>query len=86
MSSEFELPPAVPSTTPLQDAVDHLGASGEGLDVTAIAGENQAPTISAGGWLDFGKRDQFGAGAAVQWAKGTWATIAKLTWRPGARK
>jgi hypothetical protein len=73
------------SDTPLRDAIDELGASGEGFDATVRAGSDRAPEVSAGGWFDFGKADRFGAGAAVQKTRDAWAAIAKVVWRPGRK-
>jgi hypothetical protein len=80
-----ELFPDRPTTTPIGSAVEQLGSSGEGFDLTAAAGKDQQPTLSAGGWWDFGKADRFGAGGAVQKTKAAWAAIAKFTWRPGKK-
>lgn len=74
------------TSTPLGDAIDRIGEGGEGFDLTVTAENDQKPTVSAGGWFDFGKRDQFGAGGAVQWAKDAWTAIGKFRWRPGGGK
>jgi hypothetical protein len=83
MSGEFERPPVPPSSsTPIGDALDRLGSGGEGLDVTVETGKDQKPSVSAGGWFDFGTRDQFGVGGAVQWMRDQWTAVGKFTWRP----
>jgi hypothetical protein len=71
--------------TPIGDAIDQLGSSGEGFDATVTAATNRKPEVSVGGWFDFGKADRFGVGGAVQKTKDAWAAIAKVTWRPGKR-
>ena len=73
------------SATPIGDAIDQLGASGEGFDATVSGATAAKPSVTASGWFDFGKRDQFGAGGSVSWAQKTWAAIAKVTWRPGKK-
>ena len=73
------------SATPIGDAIDRLGSSGDGFDATVRAQQNGKPEVSVDGWFDFGKRDQFGAGGSVSWAQKAWAAIARVTWRPGKK-
>lgn len=80
-----DLFPDRPTPTPIGDAVEQLGSSGEGFDATVTAASDQTPTVTAAGWFDFGKADRFGAGAAVQKTKDAWAAVGKFVWRPGRK-
>lgn len=69
--------------TPLGDAIARVGQSGEGLSVDVTHGSDAHPTVSAGGWVEWGKQQQFGFGGAVQKAKDAWAAAVKFVWKPG---
>lgn len=73
------------SLTPLGDAIARIGQDGEGFTAGVTAGSNQKPAATVGGWFEWGKHNQWGAGGAVQWAKDAWAAVAKVAWRPGAK-
>ena len=66
----------------VKDALDRLGKDGEGVSVTVASGKDQRPTVEAGGWIEWGKRDQFGVGGAVQVAKDAWAWLVGFKWKP----
>jgi hypothetical protein len=89
MDDDSTLKPSAPPNngsdraTPIADALARLGEDGEGFDATLTAAKDQKPAASVGGWWEWGKRNQFGAGGAVQIAKDAWAAIAKVRWRPG---
>lgn len=72
-----------PKPSPLGDAIARVGQAGEGLTVDVTASRDQKPTVSAGGWFEWGKQNQFGAGGAVQLAKDAWAAVASFRWKPG---
>jgi hypothetical protein len=75
-----QTPPA--PDRPIAQSLERLGQDGEGVAGTLTAGKDQAPAGEASAWFTWGKRDQFGAGAAVQYAKDAWAAVAKFKWAP----
>jgi hypothetical protein len=79
------VPLSLLDATPIGDAIDRLGTSGDGFDALFTAGGERPPTVSMEFWNDFGTRQQFGAGGSVAWSAKTWAAIAKVTWRPGKK-
>lgn len=75
-----ELPP-LPREHPLQDALDQLGTSGEGLALDASRDQAGHVGVTVEGTKHLGK--SWTVSAAAQWAKGVgYAAIGKLRWTP----
>ena len=71
------------SDTPLKDALDKLGSSGEGLDVFIVKEEGaRKPDFGAEVTKEFGKNKSWSVSAGVQYVKEKWAALGKVSWRP----
>lgn len=71
------------SPTPIGDAIDKIGASGEGFDFELGRDARGDPHVTAEGTKTFGKNKTWSASGAVAWAKATGvAVLGKLKWSP----
>ena len=71
----------VQSATPLQDAIDKLGADGDGLEVDVGRDQAGHAGVSLEGSKTLGK--DWSVAGAVQWAKDVgYAAIGKVKWTP----
>lgn len=68
--------------TPLQDAIDKLGTSGEGFELDAARTDAGAVSIEAAGTKYLGKGWSLSGGVA--YAQHAWAAVGKLMWKPKA--
>lgn len=77
-----ELPPL--PRTPLQDALDQIGTSGEGLVLDASRTQSGQIGVSVEATKDLGKG--WTVSAAAQWAKDAgYAAMGKLRWAPAKK-
>jgi len=78
-----DLFPERPTPTPIGDAIDRLGASGEGFELETGRDARGDPHVRVEGTKVFGKDKTWSASGAVAWAKATgYAVLGKLRWTP----
>ena len=73
--------PILSTPTPLHDAIDKIGTSGEGFELDAVRDQSGHAGVSVGGTKNVGKG--WSLSGAFQWAKDAgYAVMGKVRWTP----